>query len=106
MEKKIVLYNDKAFKVDLSDNCTTIHDSYLIKRRKDMRIFLDMLREDSDDNFAINKRSISGMVREWTSHNLLYTLNLWRNRTMSVDLQIEQKWYVKLGYFLLNLIYI
>ena len=38
------------------------------------------------------------MVLEWAAHNMLYNLNIQRERTKDVDLDYPQKWYYKVGY--------
>lgn len=45
------------------------------------------------------------MVNEWSVHNLLYSLGIQKDRTKDVDLNINQHWYIKVGYFLLSPIY-
>ena len=100
-----IKYNYKGIILDihLSDECTSIIDSYRIISKKDMKsILLDL---QSKDDLAVNKRSIKSMVREWASHNLLYNLNICINRTKSVDLNYPTKWYSELGYFILSLFY-
>jgi hypothetical protein len=42
------------------------------------------------------------MAREWAAHNLLWDLNIYRSRTKDIDLNYPQKWYVRLGYFILG----
>lgn len=44
-------------------------------------------------------RSISSLVKEWQSHNLLYRLRIAKDRTKDVDLECPQKWYYKIAYF-------
>lgn len=45
------------------------------------------------------------LICEWSTHNLLYKLNIYRNRTKDVDLNTDNKWYIKLAYILLSIFY-
>ena len=47
-------------------------------------------------------RSIKSMVNEWIAHNNLYRLGYKQDHTKSVDLDYPQKWYYRLGYWLLS----
>lgn len=58
--------------------------------------------EDMDS--PLNYRSNKSLIREWITHNNLYKLNLYRDRTASVDLNYPQKWYMKIAYFIFSII--
>lgn len=47
-------------------------------------------------------RSEMSIRMEWSSHNLAYLLRINRNKTKDADLNFEQKWYEKLGYFIVG----
>ena len=47
-------------------------------------------------------RSESSLRREWAAHNLAYALGINRDKTKDADLNFEQKWYEKLGYFIVG----
>ena len=47
-------------------------------------------------------RSDNSIKREWAAHNWAYSLGIKRDKTADVDLNFEQKWYVKLGYFVVG----
>ena len=47
-------------------------------------------------------RSDSSIKREWAAHNWAYSLGIKRDKTADVDLDFEQKWYVKLAYFIVG----
>lgn len=107
-EKDIyIAYKPFVLKVHLSEACTTIIDSYLVTGRKDMKEVLRVIRTDVEDDkaLAIHKRSLSSMIKEWRVHNLLYSLGIKRDRTKSVDLNINQPWYVKAAYAILSPLY-
>ena len=44
------------------------------------------------------KRSIGSLRREWAAHNLAYALGINRERTASVDLDYEPRWYHNILY--------
>lgn len=45
-------------------------------------------------------RSERSLRLEWAAHNLAYSLGIRRDKTKDADLNYEQKWYVKLAYWL------
>ena len=47
-------------------------------------------------------RSDNSIRREWALHNWAYSLGIKRDKTADVDLNFEQKWYEKLGYFIIG----
>lgn len=102
-----IKYDYVDYKVSLTETCTSIQNSNIMGKRNDMNNFLNILKKDySDKNLAINKRTNKSMIREWCAHNLLCNKGILENRTCCVDLNINQKWYVKLGYFILNIFYV
>ena len=44
------------------------------------------------------KRSEGNIIREIATHNLLYSLNIRRDKTKDTDLDYEPKWYHNLAY--------
>ena len=50
------------------------------------------------------RRSDGSLRREWAAHNWAYSLGIKRDKTEDVDLNYEQKWYVKLAYFVVGTI--
>lgn len=106
MKKVIIQYKNFTLKVHASKDNTYIQDSYKVKSIDDMQDILWMIQSEvEDDSMAINKRSIWGMTHEWRAHNLLYSLGIEKDRTRSVDLDINQPWYLKIGYRVLSLFY-
>ena len=71
-------------------------DSYLVPKArfsKDLQSIKNL-----HPNNAIWGRSDLSLRREWGAHNLAYALNFKRERTKDCDLNIGQKWYVRLAY--------
>lgn len=107
MKKLIIEYGDFILKVHASIDNTHIKDSYKVKRIKDMKgILLAIQHELEGNDMAINNRSIDSMINEWRVHNLFYSLSIKKDRTKSVDLDINQPWYIKLGYKVLSIFYL
>lgn len=105
MEKIVVEHNGIVLRVECSQSNTKIIDSYKVKNKWDMKFILYQIRDRVTKDKAIHNRSISSMVNEWSVHNLLYSLGIQKDRTKDVDLNINQPWYIKVGYFLLSPIY-
>ena len=45
-------------------------------------------------------RTKKSLFNEWKAHNILYQYGLWKERTADVDFEFHQKWYYKIGYWL------
>lgn len=106
MKEVIIQYNEPFTKAYLSLDNTSIVDSYKIRDIKGMSYILKELRKIVDNSFAINKRNLFGMICEWGSHNLLYILNIKRERTKTVDLNMNQSVFTTYVYTLLFIFYI
>ena len=105
MEKIIVEHNGIVLRVECSQDNTKIIDSYKVNNKWDMKFILYKIRDEVTKDKAIHNRYINSMVNEWGTHNLLYSLGIQKDRTRDVDLNINQPWYIKVGYFLLSHIY-
>ena len=66
-----IKYSECIINVLLSTNNTSIKDSYRIRRINDMVNVLKKIRNTCDNYYAIQKRSIFGMVNESRAHNRL-----------------------------------
>lgn len=51
---------------------------------------------------VVQERSEESILREWAAHKLLFSLHLWEEHTLSVDLECPQKFILKVGYFLVG----
>lgn len=105
MKKLVVEYKGSIFKVHSSKENTTIIDSYKIKKYKDMKEFLHRVRIAVPRDYSIKRRSISSLIREWRTHNLLYSLGFFKKRTGSVDLNLRQPFHIKALYFIISPFY-
>ena len=94
-------YDIDKIEVHLSDNCATIYNSYKIKKISHM---LDVIKWIKQHNKPVTEQNITVMLAEWRSHNLLYWLNIERDRTKHCDIDINS-WWMKVLYVLTSLLY-
>ena len=80
----------------VSQNSIKLIDSYLVSKRA-FSTELWQIR-GKEPSLPLWERSERSLHCEWATHNLLYALGMWRSRTKDVDLNFEQKWYMKLAY--------
>lgn len=106
MKNLIIRHKDFILKVNASETCTTIQDSYKVKSPWDMESIIYSIKAETTEEYAVNKRSISSMIYEWRVHNLCYNLSILRDRTKDVDLNIGQPWYIKVLYTVLSPFYL
>ena len=77
-----------------------LFDSYAVSK-KDFATELHVIQY-MNPRCRLWHRSEKSLIREWASHNLAYSLNYKREKTADVDLNYEQKWYVKLAYLIVG----
>ena len=73
-----------------------LFDSYLVSKKK-FEIELNVIRYNQP-TCRLWKRNIGSLRREWAAHNLAYALGINREKTASVDLDYEPRWYHRLFY--------
>lgn len=84
------MYNYKNIKIgdtciNISDTCIHIADSYKLSK-KDIKVIVDTLIQDYGENTVIKNRSRYSILSEIYVHNLCYNLNIYIERTGSVDI--------------------
>lgn len=89
-------YNGIEFVV--SDTNIHIFKSYLVNNDGVKKQVIDFLF-DYVDRLA-KYRSKKSMFNEWKAHNILHQHGWWVERTADVDFEFHQKWYHKVGYWL------
>lgn len=88
-----------SFKI--GDVAVKIVNSYQVTKRSRIKEILYVFKlEHSDIKFD---RDIDLLTKEWIVHNRLYKLGLFRSRTKDVDLEYQQKWYLKAIYWILGI---
>lgn len=70
--------------ITISDACITFLDSYKLSK-KDIKVIVDALIQDYQDNEVIKHRSRYSILSEIYVHNFCYNLNICRERTRSAD---------------------
>lgn len=104
MKQLEISYQGFLLKVNSNEWDTQIVDSYKVKKRKDMKAILALIKAKIPMTDAINRLNVNSMIREWRAHNLLYALGIARSHTKDVDLN-ENPWYIRVAYFMLSLMY-
>lgn len=87
---KYKIYGDR---VKLIDSCFT--------RKGDFDRELNKIR-NLHPSCRLWFRSDANIKREWAAHVLAYNLGIKRDKTESVDLEYEQKWWMSLAYFMVG----
>lgn len=106
----LIEYKDR--KIIVLPNVTSIENSFQIRSIKEMKTIINTAKAISKrrhrryKEYAIHVRTMFGMICEWRSHNLLYSLGIKRASTKHVDLELHPKWYYKIGYFILSCCYL
>lgn len=77
-------------------------ESYKVPKRE-FSEKLEALRR-LEPSCPVWQRSERSLRLEWASHNLAYLLGYKPERTANVDLDYNQKWFEKIGYFLIGII--
>ena len=108
MKRIIVRYKDKSFKVNISEDNTCIINSCTVRKIKDMKAILSEISKEAYNSCGvsgIHRRTMFSLINEWRVRNLLYELNIERDRTESVDLDVDQPWYMKVLYTVISPFY-
>ena len=94
-------YNLDKVSILLLDDYVTIYNSYKIKKTSHM---FDVIKWIKQYNKPVTKQNTKILLVEWKSHNLLYWLNIKRDRTIHCDINVNT-WWEKIIYFILSLFY-
>lgn len=70
-----------------------------------MDFILHQLKKEGKDTDAINIRTVSSMIDEWRTYNLLYTLGILRGKFKTIELNATQPWYSRILYTILSPFY-
>lgn len=87
-------------KYKILGSCLKLYDSYMVPKSRFSKE-LEKIR-NLHPSCRLWSRSEASLKREWATHNLLYSLGMYRERTADCDLNYEQKWFVRLGYFIVG----
>lgn len=89
---------DISFKI-YKDRVKVVNSYQVTDRYRIKEILFDFHLEHLDIKF---NRSVKLLIKEWVTHNRLYKLGIKRDRTKDVDLEYNQKWYLKIIYSILG----
>jgi hypothetical protein len=101
----VLYYNDIELIISVSENNVNIKNSFKVKSKRDMYKIIKQIKCKYPEN-NISKISDFILVQEWATHNLCYSLNIYRERTKDVDLDYNKKWYYKIAYGIIGFLYI
>ena len=96
-------YDDYVIEYYVSSDNIHITDSYLITEADDMYVILEDIREHALSEGFEYGRSNESWVKEWLAHNVMYSIGISRDRTVSVDLDENESWWRLLLYALISL---
>ena len=85
--------------VDAEHKNITLVDSWFVHDKATQVKILEELLEEYE---WFRVRSLKSYLREWRAHNRLYYWGLWKDRTKDTDLNVNEYWYRRLGYFFLG----
>lgn len=89
---------DNFINYKISTNNIHIADSFQYTTKKEMKEIIQYLKKLYPDHIVFT-RSISSLVKEWQSHNLLYRLRIAKDRTKDIDLECHKNDIIKLHIF-------
>lgn len=81
----------------VTPNNIHIYDSWIYSKHG-FQSRLELICRDHPECKVFDRRCFWSMKMEWATHNFLYMLGLWQDRTGDVDLDWPQKWYVAVAY--------
>ena len=84
----------------ISENSIKLINSYLV-HKADFGKELNKIK-NLHPNLSLWNRSVSSLRREWATHNILYDLGLFTEKTTDVDLNFKHKWHVNLAYWIIG----
>ena len=99
------LINNTILTCAVNEDNIHIENSFCVPKRKDMISILNQIRKDAEIIGITYKRSNREWVAEWRAHNLLYELDIEKDRTGSVDLDESETPFRKIIYGILSFFY-
>lgn len=90
-----------TFEIHPSNN-VTVFNSYKVKKRKHMKEVLKVIDQYREETTL----AIWYQICEWKTHNLLYELNIKRDRTKDYDINDNVSIWEKIAFVILSVFYI
>ena len=88
-----------TFEVSDDGRCVTVFNSYTVDTISQKALFVIQIVLSLP---AMKRRSLASYVREWQAHNILYGWGLFKNHTKDVDLEVDESWIRRLGYYIIT----
>jgi hypothetical protein len=97
--------NIKLLTVNMDNQNIHLNESYTITDPVCMQEIINLIREEGKKLNLFYKRNDESWIREWKAHNMLYNAGLYKDRTAHTDLNEDESWFRRLGYWFLSLFY-
>ena len=100
------LINERGESLDVTYSSSNVHikDSYTVASKNIGDWVTRIITYGAENGYAYT-RPAKSWVDEWKAHNLLYKWGVAPDRTKDVDLNENETSIIKLGYFLLSILY-
>lgn len=97
------LYNNINYEYNIQFKNIHIINSYFVTCDKTK---IDFINYFINKHFLfITKRKMKSFLREWEAHNIFYQHGWYVNRTKDADLEANIKWYKRIAYWLICLLF-
>ena len=100
-----LVYKNKTIECSYDKNNIHIENSSAVRTEADMKAILNIIIKRAARRDITYKRAMSSWIREWKAHNLLSDYDYQTARTSSVDLNENESFFRRAGYFFLALFY-
>lgn len=87
-------------KIEVTADNIKIIDSWKITKKKEMREMIEEILYKAP--IYTTKRSVSSLVREWRSHNIMYNIGWFTRHTKDCDLESNEALYRRVIYFIMG----
>jgi hypothetical protein len=101
----VIYLNDIELDISILNNYVHINNSFKVTSRDDMNFVLDKIKTNYPNHEICNISNFM-LVQEWATHNLLYSLGLFKDKTRDVDLNINKSWFISSLYCIIGFLYI
>ena len=100
--KGFYFYKNYTVRYETTDENVKIIDGYMIDNDE---VKLAFLNEMKDMGTSVTVRPINSCLREWKAHNILYKFGLFKKRTKDTDLNYNESWFRRAGYYIICLLF-
>ena len=96
-------FEGNLIQVEYNNSNIHIFNSYKIKRKRDMKRILMLIRCASFNRGIFYSQKEKSWIRKWKAHNILYKLGIKKVSTQHTNLYENESKLRKFGYFILSL---